>query len=205
MAGTGTGASLRPCLSLRGPFQESTEFTSIILPVTPALRGAFVLTTSLASSPRCWPPQGKRVNGLGFANRPHGAGNIPLGPTNTRDGEPNGRRRAPFLSRAWPRSRSGSREPKGALCRVVPGGARRQLTKGRCRMPDDAVYPRFLFGAGPFLPLLLLEVTPSSPQTPPSSAPFLSPLGGARRSSSAQAGTAWTSTECSSGLLATQV
>lgn len=125
--------------------------------------------------------------------------------TNTRDGEPNGRRRAPFLSRAWPRSRSGSREPKGALCRVVPGGARRQLTKGRRRMPDDAVYPRFLFGAGPFLPLLLLEVTPSSPQTPPSSAPFLSPLGGARRSSGAQAGTAWTSTECSSGLLATQV
>lgn len=58
--------------------------------------------------------------------------------TNTRDGEPNGRRRAPFLSRAWPRSRSGSREPKGALCRVVPGGARRQLTKGRRRMPDDA-------------------------------------------------------------------
>lgn len=58
--------------------------------------------------------------------------------TNTRDGGPNGRRRAPFLSRAWPRSRSGSREPKGALCRVVPGGARRQLTKGRGWMPDDA-------------------------------------------------------------------
>lgn len=86
--------------------------------------------------------------------------------TNTRDGEPNGRRRAPFLSRAWPRSRSGSREPKGALCRVVPGGARRQLTKGRRRMPDHAVYPRFLFGAGPFLPLLLLEVTPFSPADP---------------------------------------